>query len=66
MFSFFKRPVAAASKARDGLGWDEWEHSLDDVDSRFGPVSVYDTIKVKNRSLMVQVSDLAPLDAMAQ
>ena len=70
MFDFLKRCASAASKtgARPATGnrpaaWDDWEHSQMDLDSRLGPLSAYDSVKVKNQ-VKVQISELAPFDAI--
>jgi hypothetical protein len=56
-------PLPDVQERDDELVWDDWEHSQMELDSRMGPLSVYDTIKVKSAS-PVEVSDLAPFDAI--
>ena len=41
--------------------WDQWEHSQMELDSRMGPLSVYDTVKVKNPTPS-QFSGLDPFE----
>jgi hypothetical protein len=41
-------PVGEVSELDDESAWDQWEHSQMELDSRMGPLSAYDTIRVKD------------------
>jgi hypothetical protein len=46
----------------DELVWDQWEHSQMELDSRMGPLSVYDSVRVKEPSPSQFADD--PFDAV--
>ena len=55
-----ERPaVPQAQELDDESGWDQWEHSQMDLDSRMGPLSAFDSVRVKDASAS-QAADLAP------
>ena len=56
-------PLPDVHESDDESAWDEWESSHMELDSRIGPMSVYDTIKVKIPTPS-QVSELDPFDAI--
>ena len=41
-------PVGEVSELDDESAWDQWEHSQMELDSRMGPLSAYDSIRVKD------------------
>jgi hypothetical protein len=41
-------PLPDVQELHDDSAWDEWEHSQMELDSRMGPVSTFDSVKVKD------------------
>ena len=41
-------PVGEVHELDDESAWDVWEHSQMELDSRMGPLSAFDSIKVKD------------------
>jgi hypothetical protein len=41
-------PVGEVKEIDDASAWDLWEHSQMELDSRMGPLSAFDSIKVKD------------------
>jgi len=52
-------PVPEVQEVDDESAWDMWEHSQMELDSRMGPLSVFDSVKVKDASPS-QAADLEP------
>lgn len=53
--------VPQAQELDDESGWDQWEHSQLELDSRMGPLSAFDSVRVKDGS----PSQAAELDPFA-
>ena len=51
--------VPQAQELDDESGWDQWEHSQMELDSRMGPLSAFDSVRVKDASAS-QAADLDP------
>jgi hypothetical protein len=43
-------PVPEVNESHDDSAWDEWENSKMELDSRMGPLSAFDSVKVKDAS----------------
>ena len=41
-------PVPQVQELHDESAWDEWEHSQMELDSRMGPLSAFDSVRVKD------------------
>lgn len=54
-------PVPQAQELDAESGWDQWEHSQMELDSRLGPLSAFDSVRVKDAS----PSQAAELDPFA-
>lgn len=52
-------PLPQVQEMNDESAWDEWEHSQMELDSRLGPLSAHDSVRVKDASPS-QVSELDP------
>src|SRR6478609_3805900 len=52
-------PVPEVQELHDESAWDQWEHSQMELDSRMGPLSAFDSVKVKGASPS-QHADLDP------
>lgn len=51
--------VPQAQELDDASGWDQWEHSQMELDSRLGPLSAFDSVRVKDGTPS-QLSELDP------
>ena len=56
-------PLPDVHESDDESAWDEWEHSQMELDSRMGPLSVYDTVRTKQPATS-SLSDLDPFEAI--
>ncbi|MGZ5180465.1 MAG: hypothetical protein ACXWC6_18240 [Ramlibacter sp.] len=52
-------PVPDVQEVDDESAWDMWENSQMELDSRMGPLSVFDSVKVKDASPS-RAADLEP------
>jgi len=57
--------VPQAQELDDESGWDQWEHSQMELDSRMGPLSAFDSVRVKDASAS-QAADLDPFAGVRQ
>jgi len=53
-------PVPEVSESHDESAWDEWENSKMELDSRMGPLSAFDSVKVKGDGAPSRQGDLDP------
>jgi hypothetical protein len=52
-------PLPQVQELHDESAWDEWEHSQMELDSRLGPLSAFDSVRVKGATPS-QLSELDP------
>jgi hypothetical protein len=52
-------PLPQVQELHDDSAWDEWEHSQMELDSRMGPQSAFDSVRIKDASPS-QLSELDP------
>ena len=52
-------PLPQVQELHDESAWDEWEHSQMELDSRMGPLSAFDSVRLKDASPS-QMSELDP------
>ena len=57
--AFDPLPLPQVQELHDESAWDEWEHSQTELDSRLGPLSAFDSVRVKDASPS-QHSELDP------
>jgi len=43
-------PVPEVRESHDESAWDDWENSKMELDSRMGPLSAFDSVKVRDES----------------
>lgn len=43
-------PVPEVRESHDESAWDDWENSKMELDSRMGPMSAFDSVKLKDES----------------
>jgi len=48
--AFDPLPLPQVQELHDESAWDEWEHSQMELDSRMGPLSAFDSVRVKDAS----------------
>ena len=58
-------PVPQAQELDDESAWDQWEHSQMELDSRMGPLSAFDSVRVKDATPS-QAADLDPFAGVRQ
>ncbi|WP_427911513.1 hypothetical protein ACPWT1_12535 [Ramlibacter sp. MMS24-I3-19] len=62
----FERPaVPQAQELDDESAWDQWEHSQMELDSRLGPLSAFDSVRVKGGTPS-QAAELDPFASVRQ
>lgn len=60
------RPAVPQAQELDAeSGWDQWEHSQMELDSRMGPLSTFDSVRVKDASPS-QAAELDPFASVRQ
>jgi len=61
-----ERPaVPQAQELDDESAWDQWEHSQMELDSRMGPLSAFDSVRLKDATPS-QIADLDPFAGVRQ
>ena len=61
-----ERPtVPQAEELDDESAWDQWEHSQMELDSRMGPLSTFDSVRIKDATPS-QLSELDPFASVRQ